>query len=111
MMSRIRLYLENIEDTEDARVGAFFAVRGEFGVFYVTRAMAERIERALDRRDVPSWLKFTDWVGSRIRLRSAGIRSIVEVTPEQRSAERKLDRALEREEKADRRAWEDDDYK
>lgn len=109
MMSRIRLYLENIEDAEDARVGAFFAVRGEFGVFYVTRAMAERIEWALDRRDVPQWLKFTDWAGSRIRLRPAGIRSIVEVTPEQRTTERKLYRALRREEKADRRVWEDDD--
>jgi hypothetical protein len=84
-------------------------VRGEFGVFFVTQSMAERIERALDRRDLPQWIKFTDWVGSRIRIRPAGIRSIVEVTPEQRSAERKLDRALRREEKSDRRAWEDDD--
>ena len=109
MMSRIRLYLENIEDTEDARVGAFFAVRGEFGVFYVTPTMAERIERALDRRDVHQWLKFTDWAGSRVRIRAAQIRSIVEVTPEQRTTERKLYRALRLEQKADRRAWEDDD--
>ena len=108
-MSRIRLYLENIEETEDARVGAFFAVRGEFGVFYVTGSMAERIERALDRRDVPQWLKFTDWVGSRVRIRAAGIRTIVEVTPEQRATERQLYRALRREEKADRRAWDEDD--
>ena len=108
-MSRIRLYLENVEDTEDARVGAFFAVRGEFGVFYVTQAMAERIERALDRRYVVQWLKFTDWAGSRVRIRAVGIRSIVEVTPEQRANDRKLHRALQREEKADRRAWEDDD--
>lgn len=108
-MSRIRLYLENIEDTEDARVGAFFAVRGEFGVFFVTGTMAERIERALDRRDVPQWLKFTDWAGSRVRIRAAGIRAIVGMTPEQRSTDRKLERALRREEKADRRAWEDDD--
>ena len=108
-MSRIRLYLENIEDAEDARVGAFFAVRGEFGVHYVTQAMAERIERALDRRDVVQWLKFTDWAGSRVRIRAAQIRSIVELTPEQRTTGRKLYRALRREEKADRRAWEDDD--
>jgi hypothetical protein len=108
MMSRIRLYLENIEGAEDARVGAFFAVRGEFGVFYVTPTMAERIERALDRRDVPTWLKFTDWAGSRIRIRPAGIRSIIQVTPEQRATDRKLHRALEREEKDDRRSWEDD---
>lgn len=60
--------IENIEDAEDGRVGVFFAVRGEFGVFYVTRSMAERIERALDRRDVPPWVKFTDRAGSRIRL-------------------------------------------
>jgi hypothetical protein len=109
MMSRIRLYLENVEDTEDARVGAFVAVRGDFGVFYVTQTMAERIERALDRCDVKLWLKFTDWAGSRVRIRAAQIRSIVEITPEQRANDRKLWRALRREEKADRRAWEDDD--
>jgi hypothetical protein len=46
------LYLTHVEDTEDARVGAIVAVRGDFGVFYVTQTMAERIERALDRCDV-----------------------------------------------------------
>jgi hypothetical protein len=107
-MTRIRLYLENVEDTEDARVGAYFAVRGDFGVFYVTPTMAERIERALDRRDVAQWLKFTDWVGSRVRVRAVQVRAIVEITPEQRAGERKLERALRLEEKADRRAWEDD---
>src|SRR5690348_8081083 len=99
--------IENIEDAEDARVGAFFAVRGEFGAFYVTRAMAERIERALDRRDVPQWVKIPDRAGSRIRLRPTGIRSIIEVTPETRATDRKLYRALQREKQADRRAWED----
>jgi hypothetical protein len=107
-MTRIRLYLENVEDTEDARVGAYFAVRGDFGVFYVTPTMAERIERALDRRDVAQWLKFTDWVGSRVRVRAVQVRAIVEITPEQRAGERKFERALRLEEKADRRAWEDD---
>jgi hypothetical protein len=108
-MTRIRLYLENSEDTEDARVGAFFAVRGDFGVFYVTPSMAERIERALDRRDVSQWIKFTDWVGSRVRVRSVQVRSVIEITPDQRASERRLQRALRAEDKADRRAWEDDD--
>jgi hypothetical protein len=70
--------------------------------------MADRIERTLDRRDVPTWLRFTDWSGSRVRIRAAQIRSIVEHTPTQRATDRKLDRALEREAKADRRPWEDD---
>jgi hypothetical protein len=70
--------------------------------------MADRIERALDRRDVAQWLKFTDWVGSRVRVRAVQVRAVVEITPEQRASERKLERALRLEEKADRRAWEDE---
>jgi hypothetical protein len=58
-----------------------------------------------------SRVKFTDWAGSRVRIRAAQIRSIVEITPEQRAPDRKLWRALRREEKADRRVWEDDDQK
>lgn len=45
------------------------------------------------------------WKGERVRTDL--IRSIVESTAEQRAADRRHDRAREREEKDDRRPWDD----
>ena len=94
------------EDSEQD-YGDFFVVAGDFGAACVTRETAERIEALLDRRDVPAWVTFEDRVGSRLRVRTALIRSIGESTAAQRAADRRLERARKREEEQDRRPWEE----
>ena len=96
-----------LDEESEAEYGDFFVVAGEFGAACVTRETAERIEAVLDRRDVPTWITFEDRVGSRLRVRTALIRSIGESTAGQRAADRRLEKAREREEKKDRRPWDD----
>ena len=95
------------EDPEEEEYGDFFVVAGEFGAACVTRETAERIERVVDRQDVPAWITFNDRAGSRLRVRTALIRSIGESTFAQRAADRRIERARQREEKEDRRPWDD----
>ena len=94
------------EDPEN-EYGDFFVVAGAVFCAGVTRETAARIERVLDRWIVPRWIVFYDRVGSRYRVRTNLIRSIVESTAEQRAADRRHDRAREREEKDDQRPWDD----
>ena len=103
-MNRLSDFFE--EDSE-LDYGDFFVVAGDFGAACVTRETAERIEALLDRRDVPAWVTFEDRVGSRLRVRTALIRSIGESTAAQRAADRRLERARKREEEQDRRPWEE----
>lgn len=103
-MNRITRYLE--ESAEHC--GDFYVVAGEFGRVSVTHAVAHRIQAVLDRWIVPTWIVFPDRVGSIVRVRTRHIRALVESTVEQRAADRRLDRAREEEEKADRRPWDDD---
>jgi hypothetical protein len=77
--------------------------------FFVTRTSAGRILRDLDASPMPRWVRFVDLHGSRVCLRSELIQFVFESTAAQRSSERHFERALDREEKADRRTWEDDD--
>ena len=95
------------EEDPELEYGDFFVVAGDFGAACVTRETAERIEALLDRRDVPAWITFEDRVGSRLRVRTALIRSIGESTAAQRTADRRLERARKREEEQDRRPWEE----
>jgi hypothetical protein len=104
-MNRLRAFLEEAPDEE---FGDFYVVAGDFGAACVTRETARRIEETLDRWLVPTWIEFSDRVGSRLRVRTRTIRSIGESTTAQRAADRRLERAREREEKADRRPWEDE---
>ena len=87
--------------------GDFFVVAGFGFCAEVTPETAARIERALKRWIVPRWVVFYDRVGSRYRVRTAHIRSIVESTAVQRAGDRRYDRAREREEKEDQRPWDD----
>ena len=106
-MNRIKRYLE--EAPEDPTYGDFWVVGVlPFTCYQVTPDVARRIRVALDRWHPPKWLTFNDRVGSVVRVRTSHIRTIVECTAEQRAAERRLDRAREEEEKADRRPWDDD---
>jgi len=77
-MNRLSDFFE--EDSEQD-YGDFFVVAGDFGAACVTRETAERIEALLDQRDAPAWITFEDRVGSRLRVRTALIRSIGESTP------------------------------
>ncbi len=105
-MNRIKRYLE--ESAEIPQYGDFYVVSGEFGIVGVSHAIACRIQAVLDRWIVPKWIAFPDRVGSTVRIRTRGIRSIVESTAGQRAADRRLDQARHEEEKADRRLWDDD---
>ena len=106
-MNRVRALLEPVED-EEPPYGDFVVVSGPFGSLCVTRDVARDIERMLDRRWRPRWVVFRDRVGSRVRVRTNEIRLVVESTAAQRAGDRRLDRARRKEEKADRRPWEDD---
>jgi len=107
MLNRVRALLEPVED-EEPPYGDFVVVSGPFGSLCVTRDVARDIERLLDRRWRPRWVVFRDRVGSRVRVRTNEIRLVVESTAAQRAGDRRLDRARRKEEKADRRPWEDD---
>jgi hypothetical protein len=105
-MNRITAYLS--DSAEDPQYGDFYLVYGEFGCFGVSHAEARRIEWLLARWLVPKWIVFHDRAGSRVRVRTRGIRSLVESTAAQRAIDRQFDRARADEEKKDRRSWEDD---
>ena len=104
-MNRLRGFLEELPEEE---FGDFYVVAGEFGAACVTRETARRVVEVLNRWWVPTWIEFEDRVGSSLRVRTRMIRSIGESTTAQRAADRRLERAREREEKSDRRPWEDE---
>jgi hypothetical protein len=103
-MNRVSDYFEKSPEEE---YGDFYVVAGEYFTAAVTRETAERIEAVLDRKTVPKWVEFHDRVGSRFRVRTRLIRTIIESTAEQRAADRRYERARQREEKEDRRPWDD----
>ena len=102
-MNRMSRYLES---SPEDQYGDFFVVAGEFGSAGVTCDTAAEIEAVLERENVPDWIVFDDRVGSRFRVRTRQIRSIVESTSAQRAADRRYERARQREEQEDRRPWE-----
>lgn len=109
-MNRLAEYFaDSPEPEEEQPYGDFYVISGSFGSACVTRETAEQVERCLDMRPPPPWVVFRDRVGSRVRVRTSHIRCVAECTAEQRAGDRRLDRARRREEKADRRPWEDDD--
>lgn len=98
-----------LNESPDENLGDYFVVAGEFGVVSITSETAATIEAMLDRQCVPVWIVFDDRAGSRLRIRTRHIRSIVESTAAQRAADRRYDRARQREEQNDRRPWEEND--
>jgi hypothetical protein len=90
-----------------AQYADYWVIVGEFGVFSVSRPIARRVIEQLDRFWVPRWIRFTDLVGSRVRVRARDIQSVYEWTERQRVRARQQGRAREREENADRSPWED----
>ena len=70
--------------------------------FYVSTAMARAIDRRLERFFRPRWITFIDIVGSRIRLRTTDIMSMVQCTAAQRADGREFDRLRGQEAREDR---------
>ena len=103
-MNRVSNYFD---EPQGGGYGDFYAVAGERLWAAVTREEAERIEELLDRTPAPEWIVFHDRVGSRFRVRTSVIRVIIQSTAEQRTADRRLERAREEEEKEDRKPWDD----
>ena len=95
-------------DPPEPEYGDFVVVSGPFGSVCVTYETACDIERQLDACVASAWVTFYDRVGSRMRIRADDIRCIAESTAEQRADDRRLDRAREREQQADRKPWEDE---
>ena len=79
----------------------YFEVGTDRGCWWVSVAMARFIESCLDAEPVPEWVAFVDLHGSRVRLRTKEIRSLSELSPDQRAAGRSFERRLQRERKAD----------
>jgi hypothetical protein len=80
------------------RAGDYFVVVGLCGGWAVSTEMARHIEAQLDRRRVPEWITFVALWGARVRVRSATLLTLEQATPEQRAANRALQRRLEEEE-------------
>jgi hypothetical protein len=105
-MNRIACYFD--ESTDTPPYGDFVVVFGDFGRFGVSHEVARQIVAALDQWFVPTWIEFSDRVGSLVRVRSREIRALVESTATQRAADRRLERARNEEENEDRRPWDND---
>ena len=93
---------------DEERYGDFFVVSGAFGALSVTAETAHAIARELDRRRPPKWLAFRDRSGSHVRVRTRDVRALCESTVSQRAYDRRMERAREREDRADRESWSDD---
>jgi hypothetical protein len=102
-MNRISQY---VEESPNEEYGDYYIVTGHFGAVSITNETAARIDEVLDRASVPEWIVFDDRAGSRVRVRTCQIRSMVESTAAQRAEDRRFDRARQREEQEDRRPWE-----
>jgi hypothetical protein len=88
------------------------ALCAELDALRTLRPKAKRAMLAEARRGgagSPRWIEFTDPSGSAVRIRTRLIECVRECTESQRAAAREFRRARRREDKAERRPWEDDD--
>ena len=106
-MNRLKQYL----DAEEPRMpeGDYWVIETRTAYWMVSADTARAVERALTRLWRPRWLVFRDLTGGRRRLHADVVECVYESTSRQRAIRRAFDRERRREEKADRRPWEDDD--
>lgn len=88
--------------------GDFYVINSRYDTYYVSGDTARNVGRVLDRRWRPRWVRFVDLNGGRVWLRAASIESISESTELQRSRDREFNYLRRKEERADRR-WDDDE--
>ena len=94
------------EPDEAPRAGTYWELRTErFVAFCIDARTAQRILALLGRWWAPRWITFRDVAGSQVRVRRGDIRSLVESTPTTRAADRRLEVALEAEEREQRPPW------
>ena len=109
-MNRLTSYFEEAEEPEEPTTAeSYYLVDTPQYWFAVSAETASWIEQQLERWWGPRWLIFTDLGGARGRIRRSDVDKISESTPAVRAAGRAFRRARKLEDKADRRAWEDDD--
>ena len=106
-MNRLKQYLEDEEPLMPE--GDYWIVETKTSFLIVSAETARVIDRSVTRFWRPRWLVFRDLYGARRRLRSELIESLYECTTEQRASQRAFERDRRREDKADRRPWEDYD--
>ncbi|NIU79518.1 MAG: hypothetical protein GWN71_40075 [Gammaproteobacteria bacterium] len=107
MINRLKPYLN---EPDEGSAGDYYVILADFDTYYVSRAVADRVTRTLGRPWPPRWIRFTDLTGADVRIRARLIHTVQECTAAQRATARELRRAQRREERADRRPWEDDDW-
>ena len=105
-MSRISRIAE-LQRPDEQGAGSFWVVTWQYGRVAVSPPVARAITTILDRWLPPTWIEFPDRSGSRVRVRTAHVRSLLESTYEQRQQDRAFERAREQEEEGDRRPWDD----
>jgi hypothetical protein len=107
-MNRIWKYLNEEKPDEEQPVARdYWVVRCYGSSWHVRTPQAMRIKRVLERRWKPKWLEFRDVAGSRIRVRTSHVFGMYECTEKQRAKDRRHNRYLENEEKADEKPWDD----
>ena len=106
-MNRLKQYLDHEEPLTPE--GDYWVIEARFSFWIVSADTARSIERALARLWRPRWLVFRDLTGGRRRLQTNIVECVYESTTKQREIRRAFDRERRREEKADRRPWEEDD--
>ena len=99
MTNRLSRWLSPAE--EEPTVGDYWVVRTYQVFAYVSPETAARVEAALERRWPPTWVVFRDLSGSRIRIRTRDVCGIFECTVAQRAADRRFQKACEREARGD----------
>ena len=109
MTNRLKQYLDAGEPLMPEGGGDYWIVETRTSYLIVSADTASAIERSLARFWRPRWLVFHDWTGARRRLRTDVVECVFECTARQRATRRAFDRDRCREEKADRRPWDEDD--
>jgi hypothetical protein len=107
-MNRLKNALQQPEE-QDLPAGDYFLIVTRGDTFYVSAETARRVGRMLERRWRPRWVKFVDLNGARAWVRADTVEAVHESTEAGRTSTRAFNRALRREEKADRR-WDEDEY-
>ena len=93
---------------EEPKFGDFWTIESRCDTYHVSAETAVRVGALLERRWRPRWTKFVDLHGRRVWLRTGQVESIHESTEAQRSRLRAFAYARNKEERADRR-WDDDE--
>lgn len=107
MINRLKDFLGEPEESKPEE--DYWEIETTAGWFYVSRETARALVVRLERLRRPRWSTLRDLFGSEIWVRSDDVIRVSECTNGQRTAGRAFRRERRREEKSDRRPWEDDD--